>query len=186
MAVILSVYHGLKITQEEQAKWSIPHTEVHIKIYSDSQNVIDYIHGPPQGHYMQVPWLAILLGMTRAILRHFDHWQLRYDLQRMPRTDLLMIDCNADAIKHREKHYPSFNVDPWIEAELKYAVSQCARIKRMLNEERFHYTKNGIRNTSWEYIPQCNTMAVEHLIFNRNDCFHSRVNETFMHWYSGQ
>ena len=71
MAVIISLYHGLKITQEEQAKWSIPQADVHIMIYSDSQNVIDYIRGPPQGHYMQVPWLAILLGMTRAILRQF-------------------------------------------------------------------------------------------------------------------
>ena len=52
MAVIISLYHGLKITQEEQAKWSIPHTEIRIKIYSDSTNVLDYIRGPPEGHNM--------------------------------------------------------------------------------------------------------------------------------------
>ena len=186
MAVILSTYHGLKIIQDEQAKWNIPSAEVHIKIYSDSQNVIDYIHGPPEGHFMQVPWLAILLGMTKTILRNFDQKQLAYSLIRMPREDLLMMDCNIDAIKHRKMKYPSLNVDPWIEAELRCAVSLCANIKRMLNEERFHYTKTGIKNTNWEYIPQCSTMQVEDMIFNRNPCFHSSLNETFMHWYRRQ
>ena len=184
MAVIISLYHGLKITQEEQAKWNIPHADVHIKIYSDSQNVIDYIRGPPQGHNMQVPWLAILLGMTRAILRQFTYWHLKYELKWIPREDLLMVDCNTDAIYHREHHCCSFNVHPWIEAELKEAVSQCAGIKRMLDHPRFHYTKNAIKNTNWEYIPHYSTMRVEDMIFNRNHCFHSSLNETFMNWYS--
>lgn len=186
LAVILSIYHGLKIIQDEQAKWNIPSSKIHIKIYCDSQNVIDYIHGPPDGHFLQVPWLAILLGMTKAILRQFDQGQLAYELIRMPREDLLLKDCNLDAIKYRKKKYPSFNVDPWIEAELRHAVSLCANIKRMLNEERFHYTKDGIKNTNWEYIPQHNTVAVEHLIINRHTCFHSRANETFMQWYRRQ
>ena len=182
MAVIISLYHGLKITQEEQAKWSIPHTEIRIKIYSDSQNVLDYIRGPPEGH--NIPWLAIMLQMTRAILRQFSYWRLNYELKWLPREDLLMVDCNTDAISHREHHYCSFNVHPWLEAELKEAISRCAGIKRMLEHPRFHFTKDGIKNTSWEHSPHYSTMRIEDMIFNRNPCFHSHLNETFMNWYS--
>ena len=38
-----------------------------------------------------------------GILRHFDLWRMTYELERVPRTDLLMIDCNADAINGTEE-----------------------------------------------------------------------------------
>ena len=180
MAMIISLYHGLKITQEEQAKWSVPHTEIRTKIYSDSANVLNYILGQD----MQAPWLAIMLQMTHALLAQFRYWCLKYEFEWAPREDLLMIDCNTDAIYHREHHCCSFNVHPWLEAELQEAVSQCANIKRMLQHPRFHFTINGVKNTDWEYIPDHGTTRVEDRIFNRNPCFHSHMNETFLHWYS--
>lgn len=183
MAIILSIYHGIKMIQKAQAKWKLASASIFINIYSDSQNVINYIRGPGEGHLMQVPWLAVMMGMTRAMLDHYDNWQLKYKIERMPRSDPIMFDCNKDAIEHRDKHLPNVNVDPWIEGELNCAVSQCARIKRILNEDRFHSTKAGIKNTNWVFIPQRITVPVENLIINRNTCFHSLQGETFADWY---
>jgi hypothetical protein len=186
LVIILTLYHAIRLIQTAQETWNIRAEGVHIRIHSDSKNVINYIRGPPEGSFMQVPWLAVVMGLTRTLLNHFDTRQWKYELKRTPRTEENMMDCNNKAIKHRKEHLPNVNVDPWIAQEVNSAAIMCSHIKNMLNHERFNFTKTGIKNTNWVFVPQGSALPVEHLITNMNQCHQSDYNETFMHWYMRQ
>jgi hypothetical protein len=182
MAIILGLYHGIEILQDLQTRWKVSTSEIYVKVHSDSQRVIDYI----KGHTVQVPWLAIMMGMTQALLDHYEELHIDCEMIHMPREDARMWENNHYAIKQREDHLPNSNINPWIERELNYGAEQCEKIKNMLNGERFSSTKTGIKNTHWTYRPQTNHHPIEHLIINKNKCYLSRYDETFMQWYQRQ
>jgi hypothetical protein len=183
MAIILPLYQGYRMIKKTQEQWNISPSNVKITVASDSQNIVNYINGPVTDHPMQVPWLAIPMGMTRSILNIYDNEQWTYSIKYLSRADPTMEVCNKHAIHHRRHHLPSFNVDPWIQHEINIAMVVCARIKERLNEDRFHATKKGILHTNWSYIPQYNTVPSEELVFNTMPSFNSFHEETFAHWY---
>jgi phage pi2 protein 07 len=186
LVIILTLYQATGMIQTILQTWNVRAREVHIRIHSDSQNVINYIRGPPEGNFMQVPWLAVVMGLTQALLNHIGTLQWNYELIRTPRSEANMIHCNDLATKHRRRHLPNVNVDQWIEQEIDIAAVRCSHIKNMLNHDRFHFTKTGIKNTDWVYVPQNSSLPIEQLIINMNQCHQSNYNETFSHWYRRQ
>lgn len=178
MAIIVSLFHGLPTILEVQSEWQVPNNEIRVKIYSDSHNALEYLNG----QYMQVPWLAIMMELTQTILRQFRRYHIKFEFEWIPREHLFIMGCDRDATNHRERHSASVNIHPWIEARLRNALTQCSIIKIMLQPVRFHCAA-GIKHTNWVYIPAGNLTSPEDRIFNMNACFHSPMNETFMHWY---